>query len=80
MKIRKKYRNLLETHTCSLTTWFSMFVPGAAQHTPCCPAMLNMQLDMDSRKQAEHEEPLGRLTFSQMPKWQDATDSATAAS
>ena len=42
--------------------------------------MLNMQLDMDSRKQAEHEEPLGRLTFSQMPKWQDATDSATAAS
>ena len=57
-----------------------MFAPGAAQHTPCCPAMLDMQLDMDSRKQAEHEEPLGRLTFSQMPKWQDAADSATAAS
>ena len=40
VKIRKKYHNLLKTHTCRLTRWFSMFAPGAAKHTPCCLAML----------------------------------------
>lgn len=62
-----------QTHVGWLNGFPCSLSLGWPSTSPCCPAMLSHAAKTWISKQAEHEEPLGGVTFSQMPEqgaWQ----------